>query len=389
MPILMLVMDGLADAGWPTPLALAKKPNIDRLAYHGIVGTLDIGYRGYVNSDFGYLNLLGCYSEKTYPGRGYLEALGVGFKPSKDDICIRANWATLDKSGNILDRRAGRETYGLEQLAEKLNGMIIDKIKFTIIPSAGHRLVIIMSGKGLSEYIQPNDPLKIGVPVPEIRAKKQSAKATASILNKFLRKAHEILKKDVINKKRRWPANAILIRNVGRKKETSSFRQKWGLKGCCIAGIPIAKGVATWLGLDVIDVKGATGMPDTNLEAKFDATKNALKRYDFVWLHINATDILSHDSRPELKKRFIEKVDGYIGSLDIECLFCLTCDHGTASSPDFKAYRHLSSPVPWLISNHVKPDGINTFDERAALQGQRLKGNELMEKICKIYKEGL
>ncbi|RLJ06908.1 MAG: phosphoglycerate mutase, partial [Candidatus Aenigmatarchaeota archaeon] len=147
MPVFMLVLDGLADAGWPTPLALARKPNIDRYAFEGILGTLDIGYRGYVNSDFGYLNLLGCYSERDYPGRGYLEALGIGLDPGEEDVCIRANWATLDKDGNLLDRRAGRETLGLEELAGELE-MEIQGVHIAAYPSAGHRVVLVLSGKG-------------------------------------------------------------------------------------------------------------------------------------------------------------------------------------------------------------------------------------------------
>ena len=115
MKIILIVLDGagdLPDKSGNTPLSLANKPNIDSLAKRGQAGLLDVGYKGSnkdVNSDVGYMVLLGCYSKEEYPGRGYIEALGTGLNPGPDDICIRGNFATLDKNGNIKDRRAGRQ----------------------------------------------------------------------------------------------------------------------------------------------------------------------------------------------------------------------------------------------------------------------------------------
>ncbi len=387
MKVLLLVLDGLADRPCPelggkTPLQIAKKPVIDSFASKGKVGLLDIGYRGAVNSDFGYLNLLGCWSAKDYPGRGYLEALGIGLNPSPTDIALRANWATLDREGNIKDRRAGREELGLEQLASRLDGMVIDGIKFTIRQGVGHRLVIVLSGPGLSEAIIPNDPLKEGVPVREIRARNENGRFTASVLNKFLRQSREILAKEVVNKKRRWPANAILIRNIGRKRETASFQSRYHMKGVCIAGIPIAKGVARWLGLDVVDVIGATGKPDTNLNGKFAKAISVLPRYDFVFLHINATDILAHDGKAEKKKEYIERIDRLIGKYRAELCkirLIITCDHGTASTAKYRAYRHLSDPVPVLISGPgIRPNHIDFFDESHCRKGFHMKANRFI-----------
>ena len=150
MKIIMLVLDGLAEIGSRTPLKLAKKPNMNELAKRGICGTINLEYRGTnkdVNSDVGYLKLLGCYSKETYPGRGYIEVLGTGMRPNPGDITIRGNFATLDSRGNILDRRAGRDELGLESMAEKLNGMEIDGVKFIVKKSSGHRVSILMKGK--------------------------------------------------------------------------------------------------------------------------------------------------------------------------------------------------------------------------------------------------
>lgn len=68
MKILLVVLDGAGDIGNQTSLSMAKKPNMDSLAEKGRLGLLDIGYKKDVDSDVGYLNILGCYSKEDYPG---------------------------------------------------------------------------------------------------------------------------------------------------------------------------------------------------------------------------------------------------------------------------------------------------------------------------------
>ncbi len=389
MKLLLIVLDGAGDRGKPTPLEAARTPTFDRLAKSGQVGLLDIGYKTHVNSDFGYLNLLGCYSKDTYPGRGYLEALGIGLRPAEKDVCIRGNFATLDSRGMLRDRRAGRDENGLGGFCEKLDGMEIDGVHFMVRKSAGHRVIIVLRGRGLSPNIMPNDPEKTGVPLPQVKPKEPGAKFTASVLNKFVSRANKILSKEPLNRKRKLPANIILIRNPGRKNTVPSLKSRYGLNGICIAGIPIAKGVSRYLGLDVADVPGATGMPDTNLKGKVGAVSDALKKYDFVFLHINGTDILSHDAKRREKTKLIEKIDSEIGRLPLhDIVTIVTCDHRTDSEPDFKEYRHLKDPVPVLVSGSgIKPGRADVFSETECGKGFRLNGNNLITFVLKETKK--
>jgi 2,3-bisphosphoglycerate-independent phosphoglycerate mutase len=383
MKILLVVLDGAGDIGNQTPLSMAKKPNMDALAEKGRLGLLDIGYKKDVDSDVGYLSLLGCYSKQDYPGRGYLEALGLGLSPRPKDVCIRGNFATLDPSGMLADRRAGRDEEGLEELAERLDGMEIDGVKFLVKKSSGHRLVIVLAGEGLADSIAPNDPKRAGVPVPQVAALSSVGKRTASCLNKFLYRANKTLSQDPINKRRKIPANTILIRNVGHPRKALSFEARYGMKACCIAGIAVAKGVARHIGMDVLEVKGATGLPDTNLEGKALAGERAIKSYGLVFLHINGTDVLSHDRKPELKREFLEKIDKVVfskftGLKDV--MIAVTCDHRTASSPSYKEYEHLKEPVPFFVSGgRVKAEG-NPYSEAWCEKSRlRLEGNGLMD----------
>lgn len=397
MKILLLVLDGGGDVGDQTPYQIANKPNTDSLAKKGKCGLLDIGYKKTPQSDFGYLNILGFYSEDSYPGRGYLESLGVGMENiNENDLCIRGNFATLGKNGNLVDRRAGRDETGLDELAEKLDGMEIDGVHFFVKRSAGHRVVIVMRALDqkvkLSEELTSNDPEKTELPVMQIKPKRPQAKLTASILNKFVAKTNKILSEEQLNKERELPANVLLLRGFGRKRELKTFEAKYGLSSCCIAGIPIVKGVATFLGMDLITVPGATGYPDTDLDAKFRETFEALQKYDFVWLHINGTDILSHDKKRREKAKFIEKIDEKLGEvikkIDMkETVVIITSDHRTASDPSYPYYRHTKDPNPILISgNGIEPDRIEKFDEFSCAKGFYIKGNGLLPFILKQIK---
>ncbi len=395
MKYLLVVLDGCADRGKGTPFQVARKPNIDSLSHAGKNGMMDIGYTKDVNSDVGYLTLLSCYYRGEYPGRGYIEALGASIYPGDDDICIRANFATLDSRGNVKDRRAGRDETGLEDMAALLDGMEIDKVRFTVKKSSGHRLVIVMSGPGLSDRVKTNDPMKTGVPLAQITARSSGGKLTASVLNRFLYRANKTLAGHKANKKRELPANTILIRNVGKKKEAKSFEERYGLKGCCVAGVNVTKGVARFVGMDVMEVKKANGMPDTDLKGKRKACIKALGKYDFVFLHINGTDILAHDRDRKGKTAFLEKIDRELGfimeHMDLEeSVVVVTSDHRTVSLPRDKhpGYEHTKDPVPICISGDgIKPDGVKKFDEYSAERGSvKLSGTELIPYLLMLTK---
>jgi len=396
MKYLLVVLDGAGDRGDNTPLQVAHKPNIDSLSAAGKNGLLDLGYRKEVNSDVGYLTLLSCYSKGEYPGRGYIEALGVNILPGKNDLCIRGNFATLDSSGNVKDRRAGRDETGLRGLAEKLDGMEIDGVGFTVINSTGHRVVIVASGPGLSGSVMPNDPMKTGVPLPQVTVKNTKARFTASVLNKFVYRANKILSREPVNRRRKLPANTILFRNIGMKRETEGFEDRFGLSGCCVAGVNVARGVARFLDMDVMEVKGATGRPDTDLASKRRATAKALKKYDFVFLHINGTDTLAHDRNRSGKAVFIEKIDRELGklmegiNLEETCIV-VTCDHRTVSLPlsEYKDYEHTRDPVPIVISGDgIKPDEVKAFDEQSVKRGSlRMSGTELVPLLLMLTKK--
>lgn len=402
MRILFIIIDGLGDRPIPqlgnkTPLEAAETPNLDWLAQNGICGLIQpfqFPWQEYPTSDTAHLALFGYDPKIYYLGRGPYEAAGIGMDLEEEDVALRANFATLDKNLKVIDRRAGR-IEKTQPFIKALQGITIRGVKFLLKKSFGHRVVLVLRGENLSSKISDSDPKKTGVEIKNVfpsdksglrlsSAERPKALFTADILNKFLFQSHQILKDYPLNKKRIkqgfLPANCILTRGAGFLKKTPSFKEKYGLKTGCIAGGSLYKGIAKILGMDLIEVKGATGFPSTNFKGKFLAAKDALRKYDFIFLHVKAADSLSEDGNFQGKKEFIEKIDKNIKLIFnlTNTLIVITADHSTCSL----LKRHCSEPVPVLIFGKAR-DKVKEFSEKACQRGKlgKIKQLDLISKI--------
>src|SRR5882757_714196 len=110
--ILLVVLDGLggyADADHGTELEEADTPNLDALVREGTAGLVEpVGPGITPGSGPGHLGLFGYDPEQFELGRGALSAAGLDFPLAAGDVAARGNLCTLDESGRITDRRAGR-----------------------------------------------------------------------------------------------------------------------------------------------------------------------------------------------------------------------------------------------------------------------------------------
>jgi 2,3-bisphosphoglycerate-independent phosphoglycerate mutase len=305
--------------------------------------------------------------------------MGAGIELEEGEIAFRANFATVDENMKVLDRRAGRETTGLDDIEPEINKLQIG-VPFKFHHTVGHRGVLVLKGANLSEKVEDSDPHAL-VKVPTVKAtdEAENSKNTARVVNEFGAKVHELLKDHPVNEKRETPVNMILLRGAGRYRKVQSFEEKYELKGACIAAVAIVRGVGAYLGLDVLDVEGATGDKNTDIGAKFRAARKALEEHDFVLINIKATDNFSHDGDYEGKREFIEKIDSNVPALidGFEGVIAIMADHTTPVS----VRDHCGDPVPLLISGSpVRPDHTKEFGETACMDGglQRIRGTDLM-----------
>jgi len=404
MKALLIIGDGMADRplkelGGKTPLEVAEKPSMNQIAKNGICGILDPISPGVPpGSDAATLVLLGYDALKTYRGRGALEALGSGVDILPGDVAFRCNFATADENLTVLDRRAGRiETDEASKLAETLQSIRLSSnltVEILFKNTVQHRAVLRLRGQGLSRMVSDSDPKKTGKPVLKVEPLENTAEAvkTAEILNELTKHFHRVLKNHPVNKERARkglpPANIILFRGAGILPEVKPLPVQYGVKVAAISAMPLIKGVCKVAGMELIDVKGATGTYDTDVIAKAEATVEALKSNDLVLVHVKATDVASHDGNVQQKIKMITKIDKMINhiikNVDLdETLIAVTSDHTTSSA----TREHEGDPVPIAIHGpNVRTDGVKEFSERACAKGGlcRIRGKDLMPTIMNL-----
>ena len=393
MKILLVICDGMADRPVDelkgmTPLEAAEVPNMDKLAREGQTGLMDVIAPGIVpGSDTAHLALLGYDPMAVYTGRGPFEAAGEGVDVRKGDVAFRCNFATVDSKMKVIDRRAGRISKGTGELAAALNGMKIEDVEVIFKEGVDHRAVLVLHGPGLSPWVSEVDPHHEGKVLVSKPLGPEEEK-TARILNEFTKRSYEILNKHPVNLARtriaKPPANIALARGPGSPPDVPAFSdQHNGLSGAAVVGISLVRGLCRMSGLEIMDVKGATGSTDTDLGAKVKAAMKALKKFDFVLLHFKATDLYGHDGDAAGKVAFIEKIDAALGT-SIEMLedtvVCITADHSTPCT----IKDHAPDPVPVLVwGKGLRYDMSECFSELEAASGGlgHIRGNELLQML--------
>ena len=388
-----MIIDGMADRPLEelegkTPLEAARTPNMDLMAKLGVNGIMDSIKPGIrPGSDTAHLSILGYDPYEVYTGRGPFEAAGVGVEVRPGDIAFRCNFSTANDEGIITDRRAGRIREGTDQLANTLNTIVLEEdVEVIFKESTGHRAVLVLRGEGLSDQISDADPKHDGKKVKEVVGLDGSPEAdkTAAILNKVIQNSYDLLKDHPINLERanngEPAANIVLPRGAGAVPNAEPFNEKYGVKSACIAETGLIQGIAQIAGMDIIEVEGATGGVDTNLDnITSSILQNASLDYDFLLINIDGADEAGHDGNLQEKVDFIEKVDAVIGEvMKLEDVyFILTADHSTPIS----VMDHTGDPVPLVIKGpDVRVDIVNQFNERAAATGGlcRIRGSDIM-----------
>jgi 2,3-bisphosphoglycerate-independent phosphoglycerate mutase len=365
--------DGMADEpiaklGGKTPLQAASTPAMDSIARSGCSGTLFTLPDGFpTSSEVANMSVFGCDLSAEYSGRGPIEAAGRCIPLGKDDIAFRVNLVT-QRDGILTDFSGGHlPQEDAEELIELLNATFgRDNVRFHT--GVSYRNLLILSGPEFSPNIsteKPDDNHGEAVDDHLPRATSPGAETTASFLRRLIHKAPSVLDAG------HDPVNGIWPWSGGRAVGMRSLRDKYAISGAVISAVDVIMGLGRCLGMDVVNVPGATGYIDTNYEGKAEAAIRELETHDLIYLHIEAIDEVSHAQDLDLKLKAIEDFDSRIvgpvlEAVDDSVTVAVLPDHPVPIASG----KHTRTPVPAAVRMAARPpDGVQAFDEQACLAG--------------------
>ena len=383
MKHIIILGDGMADhaverLGGKTLLQYANIEYMDQLAHEGRCGRLITVPEGFPpGSEVANTAILGYDLNKVYEGRGPLEAASIGYEMAPDDFAIRCNIITLE-DGRIITHNGGNlQTEDADILIKYLNEHLgSDRVRFITGIQYRHLLVI----KGGSKHIvcnpphdHPNEewrPLLVSAeadaPVEEGR---MTAQETADLINDLILKSQELLAQHPFNieraKRGERQANSIWPWSGGYRPEMKTISDTYPQvkSGAVISAVDLIRGIGHYAGLKKIFVNGATGLADTNYEGKAAAAIEALRKYDFVFLHVEASDEAGHDGDLELK---VKPIYEEVKTWDEPVCIAVLPDHPTP----VEMRIHVNEPVPFLIwYPGIEADDVERYDEVSCVSG--------------------
>lgn len=378
MKYIVMLGDGMADypveaLGGKTPLEVAKKPNIDRLARGGRLGmvkTVPDGLKP--GSDVANLSAMGYDPLKCYTGRSPLEAVSIGIQMDDTDVAFRCNLVTLSDDAEyaektMVDYSSGEITTA--EAAELIRAVDeafrTDEILFYPGISYRHCMIWHQGPVGLN-LTPPHDisDRKITEYLPQ-----------NPVILDLMKRSYEILKDHPINQDRMArglnPANSIWLWGEGTRPGVTGFEAAYGVKASVISAVDLIKGIGLCAGMKVIEVEGATGNIDTNFKGKGEAAlKTLLDGQDLVYIHVEAPDECGHHGDLEGKIQAIERIDQDIVGPLLKGLEEAGEDYSILVMPDHPTpiaiKTHISDPIPYLLycSTDVTDSGIDTYTEK-------------------------
>lgn len=426
MKYIVVLGDGMADQpieklGNKTPLEAANIQMMDMLASKGEIGlayTIPEGMKP--GSDTANLAVLGYDPKVYYSGRSPLEALSIGVPMKDGDISFRVNVVTISEEEfseedfgkrTIIDHSSGEITTAE---SEVLLHAVLDELKaknlyqnLSFYPGTGYRHCCIWEKGKVFELSIPHDNLDktIGELLPEELIKETGEdkdveiKKMAKDFTDIMKISYEILNHHPINEKRRKEgknvANCFWFWGAGTKPNLMPFVQKTNKKGAMISAVDLLKGIGKGANMEIAEVEGATGTLNTNYEAKADKAISLLIEddFDFVYVHVEASDEMSHQGSVERKiksieyldKRLIKKIYDELRERKIDFRMLVMPDHPTPIA----LRTHTSDPVPYIIydSTDEKNNDWKYSEKEAARSNIIVKpGYRIIEKLLEEKK---
>ena len=374
----MIVGDGMADRplgelGGKTPLQKAHTPNMDKLAATSILGKVRTVPEGmHPGSDVANLSILGYDPSRYYSGRAPLEAASIGIELGKNDVAFRCNLVTL--KFNRDRTKAVMEDYSSGHISSDEAAELIKEVSsrlgtetISFYPGVSYRHLMVCAGGSTEiECVPPHDMLG-----KEIIDYLPVGKGE-ELIRKIMMDSVDILESHPVNRNRirdgKNPGNSVWLWGQGKRPQMPTFQEKYGISGALVSAVDLTKGLGMYAGFEILKVPGMTGYLDTNYQGKADATIEALKQVDFVYLHVEAPDEAGHSGKCRDKVQAIEDFDRFIvGSVLAgmkafsEYRILVLPDHATP----VELRTHSAEPVPFMLydSRDQKSNAVSAYDE--------------------------
>jgi 2,3-bisphosphoglycerate-independent phosphoglycerate mutase len=348
--------------GGKTPLEYARTPHMDRMAQEGACGMLHTIPDGFeAGSDIANMSILGYAPEKYYTGRGPLEAMSMGIDLAPTDVAYRCNIVTIrdeimaDFSAGHISSAEGAALFAA--LAPRVPRVVVKA-------GVSYRNLLIVRHGSAADSTPPHDI--VGQPVVEYLPRN----GDADLLLSCMEKSRDVFRDHPVNTARikagKPPATQIWPWSGGRRPAFPSFSKKYLRSGGMISAVDLLNGIARCAKMEVITVPGATGYFDTDYMAKARYALEAIKRLDFVYVHIEAPDEAGHLGSVEEKVRAIENVDRVVGAIrkEFDGIVAVLPDHPTP----IRIKTHSREPVPFVVTGKGT-DSCTQFSEKEAQSG--------------------
>ncbi len=397
----IIIGDGMSDRpvarlGGKTPLMVARKPAIDRIAREGCLGLArTIGETGPADSAVANLAVLGYDAPRVSQGRAVLEAASMGVPIQDGEVAVRCNLISLD-GDRIKNHSSGHistdEARELIAAVDRELGGSRGEQPARFHAGISYRHLTVLPGGWADPAVEcapPHDNVGglVADLMPAARAGAgREAEATAARLRELIAASQPLLATHPVNVARRAAgkdtADSLWFWSPGRRPTMETLQQRFGIKGAVISAVDLIMGLGVYAGLDVIRVEGATGLHDTNYEGKAQACLRALRDHDFVYVHVEASDEAAHARDLDLKIKCIEYLDDrlirhILAGCGDDTTIAVLPDHPTP----VETGDHGRDPVPVAIRRPgLAPDALDRYDEDTAARGRLglMEGDQLM-----------
>ncbi len=409
MKSIIVIGDGMSDRpidrlGGKTPLQVAHKPHLDRIAREGRMGLLrTVGETGPADSAVANLAVLGYDPAASSQGRAVLEAASMGVELRPDDVAVRCNLISLE--GPSGDRRIKNHSAGHisnEEAAELIRALDAElgggqgphPVHF--FPGVSYRHLLVLRGGWASPAVEcapPHD--NVGGRVAELlpRAVDRARRSHRPAAERAVRAgaAHSRAPPGECRPPGRGQGRGERHLDLVAGSSSAARRRlpsRYGVRGAVISAVDLIMGLGVCVGMDLIRVPGATGLYDTNYEGKAQACLDALADHDLVYVHVEATDEAGHARDLDLKIRCIEYLDQrlvrpILAGLEaraIAATIAVLPDHPTPVATG----QHGRDPVPVAILRPGEtPDATERYDEEQASRGSlgMMTGEQFMRRM--------